>query len=136
MPQRRNGNFSEQAKPPSDKPINRLPATAQQAAGAVRQLASDTLTSAGQKADDMAASLGGSMKSLASNIRANAPTEQALGQLATSAADFLERTGQFLQQEGIQGLTNEVNQLVRRYPFSAVCVAFGVGFLLAQTPRR
>jgi len=136
MPQRHNGNPPEKARPTSDNPINRLPGAAQQAAGTVRQLAGEALSNVGHKADDMAASLGGSMKSLAGDIRAHSPAQETLGQLACGVADVLEHTGRFLQQEGVSGLAGELNQVIRRYPLSAVCFAVGVGFLLARTSRR
>jgi len=50
-------------------------------------------------------------------------------------ADALDRSGRFLQQEGVSGLTNELNHLIRRNPLSAVFIAVGFGFLLAQTRR-
>jgi len=136
MPQRRNGNPPEREKPFTDKPINRLPGAAQEMAGAVGQMASDALSSASQKADTMAASLGGSMQSLAGNLRAAAPSQEPLSQLASGVADLLDRTGRFLQEEGVQGLAGELNHLIRRNPLSAVFLAAGVGFLLAQTVRR
>lgn len=136
MPQRHNGNPPEKARLTSGNPINRLPAAAQQAAGTVRQLADEALSNAGQKADDMATSLGGSMKSLAGEIRAHTPEQETLGQLASGVANVLDRTGRLLQEEGVSGLAGELNQVIRRYPWSAVFVAVGVGFLLAQTSRR
>lgn len=136
MPQRRNGHSSEQAKPTSDNLINRLPGTARQAADTVRQTAGEALSSAGQKADDLAASLGGGMQSLAGNIRSHAPSQETLGQLASGVADLLDRAGHALQEEGISGLAGELNDLIRRYPVTAVFVAAGAGFLLAQTSRR
>jgi len=136
MPQRHNGNPPEKARSSSGNPINRLPAAAQQAAGTVRDMADEAMSNAGQKADDMASSLGGSMKSLAGEIRAHSPDQETLGQLATGVADVLERTGRFLQEEGVSGLAGELNQVIRRYPLSAVFTAVGVGFLLAQTSRR
>jgi len=135
MPQRRNGNPPEEARSSSDKPINRLPALARETASTVGQKASDALSQASQKADDLAASLGGSMQSLAGNLRSAAPAQETLGQLASGVADALDRSGRFLQQEGVSGLTNELNHLIRRNPLSAVFIAVGFGFLLAQTRR-
>jgi hypothetical protein len=94
------------------------------------------LHSAGQKADEMAASLGSSMQSLAGNLRTAVPGQESFGPLAETAADVLERTGRFLQEEGVGGLTKELNHLVRRNPLSAVLVAVGFGFFLAQLTRR
>lgn len=135
MPQRHNGNPPEKSIPLRDKPINRLQNVAQETAGAAQELASNALSSAGQKADHLAASLGGTLHSLASNLRTLAPGQDPLGQAASGVAEVLERTGEFLQKEGIHGLTEEANRVVRRHPWSAVCVALGIGFLLAQLRR-
>jgi hypothetical protein len=136
MPQRRNGNPPERAKPSLDTPVNRLASTAHEAAGTVGQLATDALSTAGQKADDMAASLGGSMQSLAGNLRASTPSQEPLGPLAAGMADVLDRAGQYLRDEGVSGLAGDLHHLIRRHPLAAIFVAAGVGFLLAQTTRR
>lgn len=136
MPQRRNGHPQEKAKPSTDKPINRLPSEMRDTANKVGQQANEALQSAGQRANDMAASLGSGMQSLAGNLRAAAPGQESFGPIASGAADLLERTGRYLQEEGVSGLSNELNQLIRRSPLSAVAVAAGIGFLLAQTMRR
>jgi len=129
MPQRRNGNPSDKAKLPSDHPINRLPE-------AMQQTASEALSSAGQQAADLAASLGSGMQSLAGNIRAHSPSQEPLSQLASGVAELLDRAGQALQEEGVGQLAGELTGLIRRFPVTAVCVAAGAGFLLAQTARR
>ncbi len=135
MPQRRNGNPQEKPRYSSDKPINRLSAAAGETADTAWHSASDILSSASHKADELAAALGGTMQSLAGNLRGVAPEQDTLGRMAEGVADVLERAGQLLEKEGISGLTEELNQLVRHNPWSAVCVAIGFGFLLAQTRR-
>jgi hypothetical protein len=73
------------------------------------------------------------MQSLAGNIRAHAPAQETLGQWTSGVADLLERAGQALQEEGVSGLAGELTDLVRRFPMTAVLMAAGAGFLLAQT---
>lgn len=136
MPQRRNGHPREVAKPITDKPINRLPDAVKETGSAGGQRSGEALNTAGQKMDDMAASLGGSMQSLAGNLRSAAPGQETLGQLASGFADVLDRTGRFLEKEGASGLADQINQMIRRNPLSAVLAAAGIGFLLAQTIRR
>jgi hypothetical protein len=87
---------------------------------------------ASQKADDMAASVGSGMESLAGTLRGRIPTEGMMGQVAGAAADTLERTGRYLREEGVSGLTEDLSELIRRHPLPAVLVTLGLGFLLAQ----
>jgi hypothetical protein len=80
----------------------------------------------------MAASVGSGMESLAGTLRDQAPREGMMGQVAGAAADTLERTGRYLREEGVSGLTEDLTQLVRRHPLPAVLVTLGLGFLLAR----
>ncbi len=136
MPQRRNGHPEEKARPSPERPINRLPGAARDAATTAGHLATDALHSAGQRADEMAATLGSTMQSLAGNLRTSVPGQEGFGPLAEGVADALDRTGQFLQEEGVSGLTREFDHLIRRNPLSSVLVAVGFGFFLAHLSRR
>jgi len=100
--------------------------------GSINDLTSTTLSSAQKKADDATEALGGGMRSLAGTLREKAPAAGTMGQVASTAATTLDRTGRYLQEEGLSGMSEEVMQLVRKHPLPAVAICLGVGFLMAQ----
>ena len=63
-----------------------LASQAREAASAAGNRLSDAANYAGQRADDATASVGGTMKSLASQVRQNAPREGMMGSAADAAA--------------------------------------------------
>src|SRR6516225_1217849 len=103
------------------------------AASSAAQTAGDLASSAGHKAEDAVASLGSGMTSLAGTIREKAPHEGVLGKASSSVASTLESGGRYLQHEGLHGMGNDVTNLIRRNPISAVLIGIGVGFLIARS---
>jgi hypothetical protein len=110
--------------------------TARDAASSVSRTAGDIAAQAGQRADSGAGTVGGGMKSLAGTIRENLPREGVAGNVSSYLANTLERGGQYLQEEGVSGMADDLVGLVRRNPIPAVLISFGVGFLLAQATSR
>src|SRR5437879_7547063 len=108
---------------------------AKDAASTVAQRASDVAATVGRKAEDATASVGGGMKTLAQNIRDKGPQEGMMGSATCAVASTLESGGQSWHQEGLQGLAEDLNAFVRRYPLQSVLVGIGIGFCLAQIGR-
>lgn len=100
--------------------------------GSISDLTSSTMSSAQKKADDATEALGGGMRSLAGTLREKAPTGGTMGQMASTAATTLDRTGRYLQEEGLSGMSEDLMHLVRKHPLPALAIALGAGFCLAQ----
>jgi gas vesicle protein len=105
---------------------------ARDAASAAGNRLSDAASYAGDRADDATSSVGGSMKSLASQVRQNAPHEGMLGSAAGYAASALDRTGSYLQDQGLSGMGEDFTGLIRRNPIPALLIGVAVGFLIAR----
>jgi len=100
--------------------------------GSINDLTSSAMTTAQKKADDATEALGGGMRSLAGTLREKAPMGGTMGQMASTAATTLDRTGRYLQEEGLSGMTDDVMHMVRKHPLPALAIALGAGFFLAQ----
>jgi hypothetical protein len=98
----------------------------------VSHAAGEAASNIGQRAEDATSSVGGGMKSLASQVREHGPREGMLGSATSAVADSLERGGRYLQEEGLQGIGEDLTALIRRNPIPALLVGIGVGFLLAR----
>jgi hypothetical protein len=110
--------------------------TARNVASNVSQRAGEMAGRAEDKADDALSSVGQRMSSMAGSLRQSGPREGMLGSAAGAVADRLESGGRYLQEHGVSDITNDVAGVIRRNPLPAVCVAFGVGFLIGMASRR
>jgi hypothetical protein len=94
--------------------------------------ARDAASNLGQRADDATSSAGGSLRSLAGQVRQNAPHEGMMGSAANRVASALDSTGQYLEDQGLSGVAEDFTGLIRRNPIPALLIGVAVGFLLAK----
>jgi hypothetical protein len=87
------------------------------------------------KADEMAGKVGSGLETAADTIRGNAPSSGVLGTAASTVADSLERSGKYLEEEGVSGLANDLTDMIKRNPIPALCFAVAVGVLIAWATR-
>jgi ElaB/YqjD/DUF883 family membrane-anchored ribosome-binding protein len=109
---------------------------AKDAASAVGNRMSDAASYAGQKAEDATSAAGGGLKSLASQVRQNAPHEGMVGSAASGVASALDRTGDYLREQGLSGMAQDFTNLVRRNPVPALLIGVAFGFLIARATSR
>lgn len=123
----RSKDASEIASDVKDK-ASELGAQAKDKAGELGAQAAD-------KADAAMTATGERMESLAQTVRDKAP-EGKVGEMATSAANALERGGNYLQQADLTDVRGDLESFIRRRPVESLLVGLGVGFLLARALRR
>jgi hypothetical protein len=109
---------------------------ARDVASNVGQRASDLAHQAGDRADDALSSMGQRMSSMAGSLRHAAPREGVMGGAAGAVADRLESGGRYLQEHGVSDITEDLAGAVRRNPLPALCLAFGVGFIIGMAASR
>ena len=112
--------------------ISSIGETAKDTASAVVHSAEDAAAFVGHKAEDATTAVGDGLTSLSKTIRAHTPHDGIAGQASAAVANTLESTGTYLKEEGLKGMAEEVNDLIRSNPIPALLVAFGVGFLIAR----
>ena len=109
---------------------------ARDAASSVGQRVSDAASYAGSRAEDATSAVGGGIKSLASQVRQNAPHEGMFGSASASVAGALDRTGDYLREQGLSGMAEDFTSLVRRNPIPALLIGVAAGFLIARATSR
>lgn len=102
---------------------------------AVSEKASEVAGAVGQKVEDATANVGSGLKTMADKVREKAPHNGILGSAAGSVADGIERTGDYLREEGLSGMSKDVAALVRTHPIPALLLGVGLGFLLARATK-
>jgi len=101
-------------------------------AGTAANKAKDAAATIGNRAEDATHAVGRGMESLADTVRQNLPREGVIGSAASTVAGGLESGGRYLEKEGLQGMADDVTDLIRRNPIPALFVGIGLGFLLAR----
>jgi ElaB/YqjD/DUF883 family membrane-anchored ribosome-binding protein len=108
---------------------------AQEAGSTLAHRAGEFASTAQDRAESALSNVGQGMTSLADQLRQKAP-EGNLGTAAGAVADRLQQGGQYLQEHGIGDMADDMTSVVRRYPLPALCIGFGVGFLLGMALTR
>jgi hypothetical protein len=108
---------------------------AKDAAATVAQKASDVAATVGRTATDATSSVGSGLKSFGQTVRERGPHDGMMGSATSAVAGTLESSGRYLQEEGLQGMADDVSNLVRRYPLQSVLIGIGIGFCLARVTR-
>jgi ElaB/YqjD/DUF883 family membrane-anchored ribosome-binding protein len=101
-------------------------------AGNVLEKTKETASALGQRADDATHAVAKGMENLAGTVRQNAPEGGIFGTAASTVAKGLETGGQYLEREGLSGISDDLVNLIKRNPIPAVLIGIGLGFCLAR----
>jgi ElaB/YqjD/DUF883 family membrane-anchored ribosome-binding protein len=97
----------------------------------------DKLTDFGRKAADK---VDGSRESAAGALDQTASSLHSSGdkisKAAHSTADKIQATADYVRNTDLKGMTNDVQDIVKRYPGQSLVVAAVLGFLVARGFRR
>jgi len=89
----------------------------------------------GDRAESGVSSVGSGIRNLAGAVRERAPHEGFMGSAASSVADTLDQTGNYLEHHGFGSMGEDVTAMVRKNPVPCLFAAAAVGYLLARTMR-
>src|SRR6516162_684318 len=103
--------FGAEKKPFGEQKDRGFSEKAKDAASHLASQASGVASSVGQRAEDATSSLGGRMQSLAGTLRDKAPQEGMMGKASSAVADTLESGGQYLEEQGLRGMAEDVTDL-------------------------
>ncbi|WP_254507252.1 hypothetical protein [Anatilimnocola floriformis] len=94
--------------------------------------ANDAACYASKRAEDARCAVGSSFKSVGDSIRSAAPEGSGMHDAADSFATGLENAGKYLEEQDFSHMAEDVTNMIRRNPIPAICIAAGLGFLLAR----
>ena len=100
-----------------------------------RAKAAEVGDAAASKVDSAMTATGEQMSTLAQTVRQNAPEGKA-GEVASKAADALDRGGEYLQTADLQMVRSDLERVIREHPIESLLVGVGVGYLVARATRR
>jgi hypothetical protein len=126
------GNVAEKARDAAGNVADKAKDFASQAADRAKDLGK----SATNAADTATAKVGSGVETVADKLRDKAPREGMVHDAAFKVADTLEKSGRYLQEEGLTGMADDLTGVIRRNPIPAVLVGIGIGYLIAHALRR
>ncbi len=100
-----------------------------------RAKAAEVGDAAAAKVDSAMTATGEQMSTLAQTVRENAPEGKA-GEVASKAADALDRGGEYLQTADLQMVRGDLERVIREHPIESLLVGVGLGYLVARATRR
>jgi ElaB/YqjD/DUF883 family membrane-anchored ribosome-binding protein len=101
----------------------------------VTRQAEDVAKNVGRRADDVTAHVGSGIRSAGETVRSKGPQEGVLGSATSATAGALESTGRYLEEEKLSGMAEDMTNVIRRNPITALLVAAGIGFLIGRALR-
>ena len=106
----------------------RLKERANQAEAGIKETAQDAMAFAEHKATRV----GEAMESAADDLREHLPGSGKTGQAAGAVVRGVKQTSVYLQQQGISGVVEDLELLIRRYPLQTLLLGLGCGYLLSR----
>jgi len=110
--------------------------TAANAYGDAKAKVQELGTAAAEKVGGATKVVGEKISSLAGTIRENVPQEGTIGSAAQTVANQLDNAGSYLQDKALGNMTQDVSELIRRYPIPSLLIGVGIGYLLSRRSER
>ena len=98
------------------------------AMGSVKNVARETAASTERATDRMGEALG----SVGDSIRQNLPGSGTMSEAAEAVSRTVRKTAEYFQEEGMSGIVEDLELLIRRYPLQTLLLGMGCGYLLSR----
>jgi len=125
-----------QAADSAKKAATAVGAMAGHAASAVGGVASQAAHDVGTRADDLTASAGARIQGLGDQLSKGMPHNGMLGNASQSVAQGIKDGGQYVERAKLSGMSEDVTELIRRNPITAVLIAVGLGWFVSRLVKR
>lgn len=106
-----------------------------QAACDVGKMATQAVADVGKRADNLVADAGTGIQGWGDTIAKNTPQSGVLGSASQAVARTVKESGEYLHDAKLSGLAEDVALVIKRNPIPAVCIALGLGWLVASRLR-
>lgn len=91
-----------------------------------------------EKSAGVAATVTSAAQNVASRVTETVGTavtkaQEIAGSAATAVTDRVAGVGTYVQDKGVRGLSEDLPELIRRYPVPALLIGLGIGFILGRS---
>jgi hypothetical protein len=105
---------------------------AHHAVSAVSAMASQAACDVGAKADELTANAGAGIQGLGDRLGKIAPQSGVLGSASQAVAQTVKDGGKYIEGAKLSGITENIAQMIRRYPIPAVLIGIGLGWFVCR----
>ena len=105
---------------------------AHRAVSAIGAMAGQAASDAGTKADELTASAGVGIQGLGDRLGKIAPQTGVLGSASQAVAQSVKEGGKYIEDAKLSGITENIAQMIRRYPIPAVLIGIGLGWFVCR----
>ena len=99
--------------------------------------AGQAVAAVAERADDVVGSIDQVVGSAAQAIQETLRrTKKTAGAAAETVANGIETSREYLIDRGMGGVVEDVEALIRRYPYQALLIGSSIGFLLSRSRKR
>ncbi len=131
----RNQN-EENMKDKTEQATKNAAEQAREAGENVAEKAKEGARYAQNKADDATKHAGDKTQQGADYMKEKGPKDGIMGKAVQSVADGIDRTGEYLSEQGVSGMAEDLTKVIKKHPVPAMLVGVGVGFLVGQLMTR
>jgi len=131
-PQRAGNDEWTQAADKAKEAAANMNDMATHAASAAGQVASQAACDMGQRVDEMTATCGSNIRDLGERMHREAPQGGFLGGASQAFAQSIQNSGDYIEHARLSGMTDDLAQLIRRNPLSAIAIAMGIGWFVGR----
>lgn len=90
-----------------------------------------------ERAEELAGSIGQTIDSAKETIQDGLRrTKKTASNAIGSVADGLETSTEYFTERGMEGVVDDVETLIRRYPFQVLFLGLAVGYVISRAQRR
>ena len=111
-----------------DQDLKNMEDRAKQAGSSIKEAVQETASSA----EHFATRAAESVESGANRVREHLPNDGTAAEAADTVARKVKETSAYLQEQGIGGVVEDLEILIRRYPLQALLLGLGCGYLLSR----
>lgn len=111
-----------------DQDLKNMKDQARQAGSSIKEAVQETASSA----EHFATRAAESVESAANRVREHLPKDGGAGEATDTVARKVKETSTYLQEQGIGGVVEDLEVLIRRYPLQALLLGLGCGYLLSR----
>lgn len=106
--------------------------TLEHAAEQIKETVHDAGTATMAAADRTTKRAGEALESAADRLHDRLPRDGAAGAAADAVSRRVKQTSRLLKQEGMSGIVEDLEILMRRYPLQTLLIGLGCGYLLSR----
>jgi len=102
---------------------------------ALSQGASDATNYLEKQGENATGAVSSGLKATARTIRENVPQDGPVKEAGFGVAQQFSNAASYLDEQGLQGLADDVSAVIKKSPVAALAAGIGFGFLLGLTVR-